>query len=156
MTIAFSWLLVYACVSIVLVFLFSSLFRKDVNLSNNRRVTRKYVLCTGMGLLLIFLSACSGLTSSNESATPTVTPLALTVVPQPTATPDTPTTSNRDWTTYHADNQQCQSGEECDIGGEKCEHRKSAEQEDFHQRIEAGEEIVIRRGWQHILSHDRW
>jgi outer membrane protein assembly factor BamB len=108
MTIAFSWLLVYACVSIVLIYIFSSLFRKELNLSNKRRATHKYLLCAGMGLLLLFLSACSGLTSSNESATPTVTPtvtpLALTVVPQPTATPDTPATLSRDWTTYHANN----------------------------------------------------
>ena len=105
MTIAFLWLFVSACVSIVLMYIFSSLFRKEVNLTNNRKVTRKYVLCAGMSSLLLFLSACSGLTSSNESVTPTITPLALTVVPQPTATPDTPTTSNRDWTTYHANNQ---------------------------------------------------
>jgi outer membrane protein assembly factor BamB len=104
MTIAFSWLLVSACVSIALIYIFSSLFRKELNLSLKRKVTRKYVLCAGMGLLLLFLSACSGLTSSNESATPTVTPLALTVVPQPTATPDTPASSSKDWTTYHANN----------------------------------------------------
>jgi len=58
-----------------------------------------------MSLLLVFLSACSGLTSSNGNATPTITPLALTATPQSTAISITPNTSSTDWTTYHANNQ---------------------------------------------------
>ena len=56
-------------------------------------------------MLVIILTACSGLTSSNQNVPPTITPLALTATPQTTATSSTPTTSSTDWTTYHANNQ---------------------------------------------------
>jgi len=58
-----------------------------------------------MSLLLLILTACSGLTSSNDNVPPTITPLALTPTSQSTGTPNTPITSSPDWTTYHANNQ---------------------------------------------------
>jgi len=93
-----------AFVSIALTYIFSSLFRKETN-RYSRRFTGKYVIWAGMSLLLIFLTACTGLTSSNGDVPPTITPLALTPTSQPTATPNTPTTSSTDWTTYHVNNQ---------------------------------------------------
>lgn len=91
-----------ACVSVVLIYIFSTLFH--VEASRYNRKLSGTCIWAGMSLLLIFLTACSGLTSSNENATPTITPLVLTVNSQPTATPNTPTTSSADWTTYHANN----------------------------------------------------
>src|SRR5947199_2336213 len=93
MTVAFIWVFIAAFVSIALTYIFSSLFRKKVNNLNHysRWFTGKYVIWTGMSLLLLFLSACSGITSSNDNVSPTTTPLALTATPQPTATSHTPT-----------------------------------------------------------------
>ena len=69
------------------------------------RLTGKNVTWVGMSLLLVFLSACSGLTSSNgDTTSPSITPLALTATPQSTALSITPITSSTDWTTYHANN----------------------------------------------------
>ncbi len=70
-----------------------------------RKRTGKYVIWAGMSLLLIFLPACSGLTSSNEDVKPTITPLTLTATSQSTAISITPNPSSNDWTTYHANNQ---------------------------------------------------
>ena len=56
--------------------------------------------CIGMSLLLILLSACSGIGAiASAQSTPNVTPLALT------ATPTGISTKSTDWTTYHRDNQ---------------------------------------------------
>ncbi|MGZ3626955.1 MAG: outer membrane protein assembly factor BamB family protein [Ktedonobacteraceae bacterium] len=70
-----------------------------------RKRTDTYVPLVGISFLLVFLSACSGLTSSNGDAPPAITPLALTATPQSTALSITPNTSSTDWTTYHANNQ---------------------------------------------------
>jgi len=102
MTIALTWAFFSTCVSVVLIYIFSTLFHVEAS-RYNRKFSGKCIWA-GMSLLLIFLTACSGLTSSNENATPTITPLVLTVNSQPTATPNTPTTSSADWTTYHANN----------------------------------------------------
>ncbi len=56
-----------------------------------------------MSLLLIILSACGS--STTPSPTPTITPLALTVISQPNPTPTVASTGSTDWTTYHRDNQ---------------------------------------------------
>ncbi len=56
-------------------------------------------------MLLIILTGCSGLNSSNKNAPPTITPLALTATSRSTKTPNIPATSSTDWTTYHANNQ---------------------------------------------------
>ena len=104
MTIPITWVFISAFVSIALTYIFASLFRKETN-RYCRKSPGQYVLWAGMSLLLLLLSACSGLTSSNGNVTPTITPLALTATPQPSATSNTPTTSSADWTTYHANNQ---------------------------------------------------
>ncbi len=104
MTIAFTWAFIVALVSIALTSVLSSLFRKEDN-RHRRRRTGNYLTWVGMSLLLVFLPACSGLSSSNEDVQPTITPVTLTVTSQATATATTPTTSSTDWTTYHANNQ---------------------------------------------------
>jgi outer membrane protein assembly factor BamB len=101
---AFTWAFIAALVSLALSCVLSSLFRKENNRYHRRRIGT-YVTWVGMSLLLVFLSACSGLTSSNEDVPPTITPLALTGTPQSTAPVTTPSTSSTDWTTYHANNQ---------------------------------------------------
>jgi outer membrane protein assembly factor BamB len=65
-----------------------------------------YRTWTGLSLLLVFLSACSGGTTGQ--ITPTVTPLTLTEVPQQKATPTAKpaaAASSTNWTTYHLNNQ---------------------------------------------------
>ena len=104
MAIEFTLVFFTALISIALTYVFSSLFFKEDN-QYSMRCTAKYVAIAGMSLLLVFLTACTGLTSSNGDVPPTITPLALTATSQPTATPNTPTTSSTDWTTYHANNQ---------------------------------------------------
>ena len=104
MNVALTLVFISTLVSIPLLCILSPLFRKEDNQYSRRR-TGTYLTWTYMSLLLIFLTACSGLTSSNEDVTPTITPLTLTATSQPTATPNTPTTSSTDWTTYHANNQ---------------------------------------------------
>jgi outer membrane protein assembly factor BamB len=103
MNVALTLVFISALVSIALTYILSPLFRKEDNKYSRRR-TGKYVTWAGMSLLLVFLSACSGLTSSNGDAPPTITPLALTATPQSTAISITPNTSSTDWTTYHANN----------------------------------------------------
>jgi len=104
MNVALTLVFISAIVSIPLTCILSFLFRQEDNKYSRRR-TGTYVTWAGMSLLLVFLSACSGLTSSNGNATPTITPLALTATPQSTAISITPNTSSTDWTTYHANNQ---------------------------------------------------
>src|SRR6266849_3064113 len=104
MTVAFTLVFIAALVSTALTCVLSSLFRKEDN-RYSRRSTVKYMAWAGISLLLVFLSACSGLTSSNEDVPPTITPLSLTATPQSTAISITPNTSSTDWTTYHANNQ---------------------------------------------------
>src|SRR5213083_1219644 len=104
MNVALTLVFISALVSIPLLCNLSPLYRKEAN-HYSRRYTGKYVNWAYMSLLLVFLSACSGLTSSNGDVPPTITPLTLTATSQPTATPNTPTTSSTDWTTYHANNQ---------------------------------------------------
>src|SRR5712691_7198197 len=104
MTVAFTLVFIAALVSIALTCVLSSLFRKEDN-RYSRKSTVQYMAWAGMSLLLVFLSACSGLTSSNEDVPPTITPLSLTATPQSTAISITPNTSSTDWTTYHANNQ---------------------------------------------------
>ena len=66
---------------------------------------RPGVTWTGMSLLLLILSACSGgATGSTPQTTPTITSLALTPPAQPTATLTGASTRSTDWTTYHRDN----------------------------------------------------
>src|SRR5690349_17343161 len=100
--------MIVTCISIcVLAFVigaliyFSSLSRKGANLAPGKS-PGAHLLWAGMSFLVIILTACSGLTSSNQNVTPTITPLALTTAPQPTSTPNTPTSTGTDWTTYHA------------------------------------------------------
>ena len=104
MIVALTWIFIPACISFGLLYFFSLSHRKEA-----KYFSRKYpgtsVTWGGLGLLLIFLTACSGLTPSNQNVAPTITPLALTATPQTTATSSTPTTSSADWTTYHANNQ---------------------------------------------------
>src|SRR6516164_11856988 len=97
-----------ACISIcisafviVAVIYFSSPSHKGANLAPGKSLSA-HLLWAGMSFLIITLTACSGLTSSNQNVTPTITPLALTATPQPTSTPNTPTSTGTDWTTYHA------------------------------------------------------
>ena len=104
MTVAFTLVFIAALVSIALTCVLSSLFRKEHN-PYSRRSTVKYMAWAGMSLLLVFLTACSSLTSSNQDVPPTITPLSLTATPQSTAISITPNTSSTDWTTYHANNQ---------------------------------------------------
>src|SRR5689334_10098636 len=80
---------------------FSSTSRKGAKLAPGKSLNT-HLLWGGMSFLVIILTACSGLTSSNQNVTPTITPLALTATPQPTSTPNTPTSTGTDWTTYHA------------------------------------------------------
>lgn len=69
-----------------------------------RQRTARLGKWTATGLLFMsILSACGD--SATPSPTPTITPLALTVVSQPGVTSTVPSTSNNDWTTYHRDNQ---------------------------------------------------
>jgi outer membrane protein assembly factor BamB len=103
MTIGFTLMFIATLVGIALTCILSYLFSNEDN-RNMRKRTGKYVTWAGMSLLLVFLSACSDLTSSNGDAPPTITPLALTATPQSTAISITPNTSSTDWTTYHANN----------------------------------------------------
>jgi outer membrane protein assembly factor BamB len=104
MTIAFTLVLFAELITIALTYIFSFLFRKEDNQYMRKR-TAKYVTMAGMSLLLVLLSACSGLTSSNQDVRPTMTPPSLTATSQSTAISITPNPSNTDWTTYHANNQ---------------------------------------------------
>ena len=104
MTIAFTWIFISASVSIALTYVFSSLFRKEAR-HFGKRSTRTFEMWAGMSLLLIILTACSGLTTSNENVPPTITPPPSTASPQSTAISITPNPSSSDWTTYHANNQ---------------------------------------------------
>lgn len=63
------------------------------------------VAWAGLSLVLITLPACGGTINPVVQTTPTLPPLALTVVAQPTATPGKIPTRGSDWTTYHRDNQ---------------------------------------------------
>ncbi len=103
MIVACTWVFISVCVSIALTYFFFSLLHKKTN-HYSRWPIGKYVIWVGLSLLLIFLTACSGLTSSNGDAPPTITPLALTASPQATAIPITPNPASADWTTYHANN----------------------------------------------------
>ena len=103
MNVGLTLVFILALVSIPLTRFLFTLFRKANN-KFSMRLTGKNVTWAGMSLLLMFLSACSGLTSSN-GVPPTITPLALTATPQSTAISITPITSSTDWTTYHANNQ---------------------------------------------------
>ncbi len=87
---------------IALICLRSSLLRRKVNRSFWQRPGR-YVKWTGMGLLLLLLSACGS--DTTPPPTPTITPLVLTVISQPNPTPTVASTDSTDWTTYHRDNQ---------------------------------------------------
>ncbi|MGH2494798.1 MAG: PQQ-binding-like beta-propeller repeat protein [Ktedonobacteraceae bacterium] len=63
-----------------------------------------YVKWTGLGLLfMLILSACGDSTTSTPP--PPITPLALTVTAQSSATATAPSGNSTDWTTYHRDNQ---------------------------------------------------
>ena len=104
MIVALTWIFIPACVSFVLIF-FSSLSHRKEAIFSSRKYPGTSITWVGLSLLIIILTACSGLTSSNENVPPTITPLALTATPQTTATSSTPTTSSTDWTTYHANNQ---------------------------------------------------
>ena len=101
MTVIFTWAFISACVSLMLIYFFVSLSSKEVKHSR-RRSTGTSVIWAGISLLVLFLTACSGLTSSNKNVPPTNTPLAPTPTAHSTTTPDTPATSSTDWTTYHA------------------------------------------------------
>src|SRR6266516_5132409 len=103
MTVIFTWAFISACVSLMLIYFFVSLSSKEVKHSR-RRSTGTSVIWAGISLLVLFLTACSGLTSSNKNVPPTNTPLAPTPTTHSTTTPDTPATSSSDWTTYHANN----------------------------------------------------
>ena len=103
MTVIFTWAFISACVSLMLIYFFVSLSSKEVKHSR-RRSTGTSVIWAGISLLVLFLTACSGLTSSNKNVPPTNTPLAPTPTAHSTTTPDTPATSSSDWTTYHANN----------------------------------------------------
>src|SRR5436190_1122617 len=104
MTIAFTLMFIAALIGIAQNCTLSFLFRRENNRSS-RKHTDRYATWAAMSCLLIILSACSGLTSSNEDVRPAITPLALTATPQSTAKPNIPATSSTNWTTYHADNQ---------------------------------------------------
>ncbi len=104
MTVVFILVFIAALVSIAPTYILSSLFRKENN-RFRKWPTATYVTWASMSLLLVFLSACSGLTSSNGDVAPTITPLAMTGTPQSKATSTTPIPSSTDWTTYHANNQ---------------------------------------------------
>lgn len=93
---------IFTCVCFAFIY-FSSSSRQEAKRSSSKSPA-KPIIWAGTSLLIIILTACSSFTSSNEDVSPTITPLALTATPQPTATPNTPTTSNTDWTTYHANN----------------------------------------------------
>src|SRR3989440_2442140 len=103
MTVIFTWAFISACVSLMLIYFFVSLSSKEVKHSR-RRSTGTSVIWAGISLLVLFLTACSGLTSSNKNVPPTNTPLATTPTTHSTTTPDTAATSSSDWTTYHANN----------------------------------------------------
>ena len=103
MIVALTWLFIPVCVIFALVYFFSLPHRKEA-----KYFSRKYpgtpVTWGSLGLLIVFLTACSGLTTSNQNVPPTITPLALTATPQSTSTSSTPTSNTTDWTTYHANN----------------------------------------------------
>jgi outer membrane protein assembly factor BamB len=103
MNVGLTLVFILGLVSIPLTRFLFPLCRKANN-TFSMRLTGKNVTWAGMSLLLVFLTACSGLISSNE-VPPTITPLALTATPQSTAISITPITSSTDWTTYHANNQ---------------------------------------------------
>jgi outer membrane protein assembly factor BamB len=104
MTNTFTMLCIAALISSMLTYGLSFIVGKEINRSS-RGHTGTYVSWAVLSLLLVFLSACSGLTSS-ENVPPTITPLALTVPPQAGATSaKRATTQSTDWTTYHANNQ---------------------------------------------------
>jgi outer membrane protein assembly factor BamB len=100
---AITLLSISVCVSIPLMYFLSSLLRKKAK-HYGRRSPGTSVIWAGTSLLVIFLTACSGLTSPNNNVPPAITPLALTATSQLTATPPTPATISADWTTYHANN----------------------------------------------------
>jgi len=104
MIVALTLIFISVCISFGLLYFFSLSYRKEVK-SFSRKYPSTSITWGGLVLLIIFLTSCSGLTSSNENVPPTITPLALTATPQTTATSSTPTTSSADWTTYHANNQ---------------------------------------------------
>ena len=104
MIVALTWIFISACISFGLLYFFSLSHRKEAKYFSTKYPGTS-VTWGGLGLLIIFLTACSGLTPSNQNVAPTITPLALTATPQTTATSSTPTTRSADWTTYHANNQ---------------------------------------------------
>ena len=104
MIVALTWIFIPACISFGLLYFFSLSHRKEAKYFSTKYPGTS-VTWGGLGLLIIFLTACSGLTPSNQNVAPTITPLALTATPQTTATSSTPTTRSADWTTYHANNQ---------------------------------------------------
>ena len=104
MLVAFAWVFISICISIAIIYIFPSMSYKEVK-HNGRRSTGNGVIWAGVSLLLLLLTACSGLTPSNDNVPPAITPLALTATSQLTGTPNTPTSSSTDWTTYHANNQ---------------------------------------------------
>jgi outer membrane protein assembly factor BamB len=104
MKITFPWALGAVLLSIALLCALASLLHQEKNLYGKKRPA-PYVPWTGLSVLLVFLSACSGLSSSNGDAPPTMTPVALTPTTQSTVIALTPTTSGTDWATYHANNQ---------------------------------------------------
>ncbi|HWZ20620.1 MAG TPA: PQQ-binding-like beta-propeller repeat protein [Ktedonobacteraceae bacterium] len=103
MNIGLTLVVISALLSIPLTYVLSPLFRKENN-KFSTKLTCKNVTWVGMSLLLVFLSACSGLTSSNGDTSPSITPLALTATPQSKAISITPNPGSTDWTTYHANN----------------------------------------------------
>ena len=104
MIVALTWIFIPVCISFGLLYFFSLSHRKEATYFS-RKYPGTLVTWGGLGLLIIFLTACSGLTPSNQNVAPTITPLALTATPQTTATSSTPTSNTTDWTTYHANNQ---------------------------------------------------
>ncbi len=100
----FPWAPGAVLVSIALACALASLLHQEKNRYWRKRPAPP-VIWAMMSVLLVLLSACSGLSSTNGDAPSTVTPLALTQTPQAKAIALTPTTSPTDWTTYHANNQ---------------------------------------------------
>ena len=104
MTTTFPWAPGAMLVSIALACALASLLHQEKKWYRRKRPAPP-VTWAGMSVLLVLLSACSGISSTNGDAPSTVTPLALTQTPQAKAIALTPTTSPTDWTTYHANNQ---------------------------------------------------
>jgi outer membrane protein assembly factor BamB len=103
MSTTFPWALGVVLVSIALTCALVSHSHQGKN-RFRRKHRDPYLVWAVLSIILVCLSACSGLSSSSGDAPPTKAPVAPTPTPHSKALALTPNPSSADWTTYHANN----------------------------------------------------